>query len=128
MPKPPPQDKPIHPALGPGSRVRSRRITVIGELLSRQALPRAAQAGLDAQQRWLAWLRDIVPAELGERICGAVEHRGSLIIYASSAEWCTRLKYALADALPRCQERTPQIRALQIRVRPPGKAARKPVP
>ncbi|MCC7460838.1 MAG: DUF721 domain-containing protein [Gammaproteobacteria bacterium] len=87
--------------------------------MSRQPAARAAQRGLDAQQRWLAWLRDIVPAELGTRMIGAAEQRGTLIVYASSAAWCTRLKYALADALPRCQERAPQIRALQVRVRPP---------
>jgi hypothetical protein len=87
-------------------------------------MPRAvqsAQAGLDAQAQWLARLRDILPEELGAQLRGAVEQRGTLIIYAASAEWCTRLRYALAGALPRCQEHVPALRALQVRLRPPGR-------
>ncbi|MFO1400227.1 MAG: DciA family protein [Steroidobacteraceae bacterium] len=124
MPKTPPQDKPNHPALGPGSRSHSRKISSIGELLSTHRLPRAvraAQAALDAQAQWLARLRDILPAKLGAQISGVAEQRGTLVIYANSAEWCTRLKYALAGALPRCQEHAPGLRSLQVRVRPPGR-------
>ncbi len=123
MPKTPPQDKPDEPALGRGSRTRGRRTVAIGELLSRQPAARAVRAALDRQEQWLAQLRDILPPELGAQLAGAVERRGTLIIYASSAAWCTRLKYALAGALPRCQELAPQLRALQVRVRPPGRPA-----
>jgi hypothetical protein len=94
----------------------------IGELLSRQPAARAVQAAVDAQQQWLVWLRDILPADLRTQVVGAVSRRGTLIVYASSAAWSTRLRYALAGGLAACQTRDPRIRALSVRVMPPGGA------
>ena len=122
MPKPPRQDKPKLPALGPGTRTRSRRIASVAELLSRQPAARAVKAAVDAQQQWLVWLRDILPADLRAQVVGAVSRRGTLIVYASSAAWSTRLRYALAGGLAACQTRDPRIRALSVRVMPPGGA------
>jgi hypothetical protein len=52
---------------------------------------------------------------------GAVPRRGTLIVYASSAAWSTRLRYALASAsVAECQELDPRIRTLSVRVMPPG--------
>jgi hypothetical protein len=101
-------------------RKRRGKISSISDLLSRQPAARAVRTALDAQQQRLAWLRDILPAELGAQLTGAVERRGTLIVYASTAAWCARLRYALSGSLMRCQEHEPTIRALQVRVRPPG--------
>jgi hypothetical protein len=92
----------------------------ISDLLSRQPTARAVQAAVDVEQQWLGWLRDILPAELRGELAGAVARRGTLFIYASSAAWSTRLRYALASVLPQCQARDPGVRALRVRVMPPG--------
>ena len=123
MPKTPPRDKPNRPALGRGTGNHSRKPLSVGELLSKQPATRAVRAALDAEQQWLARLREQLPAELAARLAGAVERRGTLTVYATSAAWCTRLKYALAGTLAPLQAAAPQLRALQVRVRPPGKGA-----
>jgi hypothetical protein len=88
--------------------------------LSRQPATRALQAGRDAREQWLAWLRDILPAELRPHLVGAAPRRGTLIVYAASAAWSTRLRYALAGSLAACQARDAAIRELSVRVLPPG--------
>ena len=123
MPKTPPRDKPNRPALGPGTGNRSRKTLSVGELLSKRPAAGAVQAALDAQQQWLARLRLRLPTDLAAQLAGAVERRGTLVVYAASAAWCTRLKYALAEVLPQLRAEVPGIRALQVRVRPPGRAA-----
>jgi hypothetical protein len=123
MPKPPPQDKPKLPALGPGTRTRSGKVRAISELLSRQPTARAVQGALAAQQQWVVWLRSVLPENLREQVVGAVPRRGTLVVYAASAAWSARLRYALADGLRECQARDPRIRALSVRVMPPGAAA-----
>jgi hypothetical protein len=121
MPKTPPQDKPKLAVLGPGTRTRSRKISSVGELLSRQPAARALQATVGAQQQWLDWLRAKLPAELRNHVVGAVPRRDTLIVYASSAAWSTRLRYALADVpAAECQALDSRIRALSVRVMPPG--------
>jgi hypothetical protein len=122
MPKNPPRDKPKLPALGRGTRVRGAGISSIGELLSRQPAARALQAAVGAQQQWLTWLRGRLPAELRDHVVGAMPRRDTLVVYASSAAWSTRLRYALAGGLADCQARDPRIRALSVRVLPPGAA------
>jgi len=120
MPKNPPHDKPKLPVLGRGTRARGGKISSIGELLSRQPAARAVQAAVGAQQQWLTWLRGRLPDELRDHVVGAVPRRDTLIVYASSAAWSTRLRYALAGGLADCQARDPRIRTLSVRVMPPG--------
>jgi hypothetical protein len=90
--------------------------------LSKQPAARAAQAALGAQQQWLDLLRARLPAELAAHVVGAVPRRDTLVVYASSAAWSTRLRYALADGLAECRALDPRIRALSVRIRPPGGA------
>lgn len=122
MPKTPPQHKPPRPVLGPGTRTRRPGMRSIGDLLSKQPAARAVQAALGAQQPWLDWLRARLPAELAAQVVGAAPRRDTLIVYASSAAWSTRLRYALADGLAECQALDSRIRALSVRIRPPGGA------
>ena len=100
--------------------MRGGRVRSIGELLSRQPGIQALEAGRDAREQWLAWLRDILPAELRAHVVDAAPRRGTLIVYAASAAWSTRLRYALAGSLAACQARNAEIRKLSVRVLPPG--------
>jgi len=125
MPKTPPPDKPKHPVLDPGKRSRRPGMRSVSDLLSRPAVARVPPAGPGAQQQWLDWLRARLPAELAVHVVGAVPRRDTLIVYASSAAWSTRLRYALVDGGLESQSLDGRIRRLSVRVRPPGGAVRR---
>jgi hypothetical protein len=77
----------------PGHPVHS-----VKELLGRPAftLTRvSAQAG--RQQFWSLWLKDHLDAQLHGKISGISEQEGKLVIFAESAAWSARLRFALAE-------------------------------
>jgi hypothetical protein len=58
-------------------------------------------------------------ADLSSRITAAeYTDGGRLVIYTESAAWCTRLRYALAEALPAIRGRRPEVLRIEVRVAP----------
>jgi hypothetical protein len=68
----------------------------INELLSNQPGLRRISASLPLQQSWADWLRDGLAAELAEHLVNALPKNDELVVFADSAAWGTRLRYALA--------------------------------
>ncbi|MBS0364442.1 MAG: DUF721 domain-containing protein [Proteobacteria bacterium] len=103
MPKKTTRNK--HGRSSSGSAYRARtgpvpgapRVHSVKDLLAR-AVPVVArvneQAALHA--RWESWLRERLPAELAVRICGVAVRQGTLVVFADSAAWGARLRFALA--------------------------------
>src|SRR2546430_13630205 len=58
-----------------------------------------------------------LPTELGARVCGVIERDGTLVIFAASAAWCARLRYALQELDPQIRAAAPQLTAIAVRVR-----------
>jgi hypothetical protein len=88
----------------------------INELLSNQPGLRRISASIPLQQSWVDWLRGAVAAELAGHIVSAVPKNGELVVFADSAAWGTRLRYALAAMQPDIAERDAALARISVRV------------
>jgi hypothetical protein len=70
------------------------------------------------QQRWREWLMEVLPAELGARVSGVIERAGTLVVFAESAAWSTRLRYALLELEGPLRAAHPQVESIEVRVLP----------
>jgi hypothetical protein len=101
------------PAPRAGSAPRS-----IGDLLTRSRAPALRRVGTQPFD-WIGFLSEELIPDLSSRITTTEwAEGGRLVIYTESAVWCTRLRYALAEALPAIQGRRPEIRRIEVRIAP----------
>ncbi|HVO45075.1 MAG TPA: DciA family protein [Steroidobacteraceae bacterium] len=75
-----------------------------------------AQAG--RQDFWREWLAAHLPESLLPRLSGVVEREGILVVFAESAAWSARLRYAMQELEPRIRDASPQISGFAVRVLP----------
>ncbi|HEY4210533.1 MAG TPA: hypothetical protein VGM84_03540 [Steroidobacteraceae bacterium] len=52
------------------------------------------------------------------KISGIVERDGTVVLFAESAAWSARLRYAVQEIEPRLREAHPNITAVKVRVLP----------
>ena len=57
-----------------------------------------------------------MPAELSLHIVSVVPKDGELVVFADSAVWCMRLRYALAPMQAQITARDPTIQHIRLRV------------
>jgi Dna[CI] antecedent, DciA len=88
----------------------------INELLSNQSNLGRIMASIPAQQSWADWLRGEVTAELAGHIVSAVPKNDELVVFADSAAWGTRLRYALAAMLSDIAGRDAALARVTVRV------------
>ncbi len=91
----------------------------VKELLGRPAstLARVSeQAG--RQQFWDAWLKSRLGPELHGRISGISEQEGQLVIFAESAAWSARLRFAVAELDGEILHAAGKITRVSVRVLP----------
>jgi hypothetical protein len=74
------------------------------------------------QHDWLQWVQRELPEELAGHVTGAVEQPGALVIFAESAVWGVRLRYAAPQLLTAVSAQQANIVAVRIRVAPRGAA------
>ena len=99
------------PGLRPGENPKS-----INELLAnRSGLARLA-ASIPVQQSWADWLRGAVGIELAGHIVNALPKNAELVVFADSAVWGTRLRYALAAMQPDIAARDATLLRTTVRV------------
>ncbi len=84
---------------------------------SHSALGRVAQQR-QAQADWRTWLGSKLPADLDARVTGVVERAENLVIFAESAAWSARLRYALVELDAQIRAAGPAIRNVTVRVMP----------
>ena len=126
MPKNRPQNKKRPLKLGKSTFRGSGSSIAISKLLARDSTLHNIGAIATAQQQWLAWLRDELPAELAPHVVQVVVKAGELIGYAESAAWCERLRYATEPLLAKASASDPAIGRIRLRVSPgAGPAPRK---
>ena len=77
----------------------------------------SAQAG--RQDHWRKWLALHLPEDLLPRLCGVVERDGALVIFAESAAWSARLRYAIQELETQIRADAPGISSIAVRVLPP---------
>jgi hypothetical protein len=72
------------------------------------------------QRDWLQWVRRELPEELATHVTGATEQSGELVIFAESAAWGVRLRYAAPQLLNAIGGQEPGIAGVRVRVAPPA--------
>jgi hypothetical protein len=77
---------------------------------------RRIAAAIPVQQSWADWLRGMVADELAGHIVNAVPTNGQLVVFADSAAWGTRLRYALAGMQADIAGRDATISHASVRV------------
>jgi hypothetical protein len=70
------------------------------------------------QSFWHGWLRGHIPAEIHARISGVAERERTLVIFAESAAWSARLRYAVLELEREIRAANPELSAIKVRVRP----------
>jgi hypothetical protein len=70
--------------------------------------------------RWRAWLSQHLPPELRAKVSGVTEREGTLVIFAESAAWSARLRYAALELESAIRAEDPGITAVAVRVLPRG--------
>jgi hypothetical protein len=72
-----------------------------------------------ARQRfWHGWLGEHIPPQIRTRISGVAERDGTLVIFAESAAWSARLRYAVLELEREIRAADPELAAISVRVRP----------
>jgi len=122
------QKKPYRDKTNPGrsgrntqTRGRESRNSMdsVKELLQRST---PVLAGLQRealrQRDWLQWVKRELPEELAVHVTGATEQAGELVIFAESAAWGVRLRYAAPQLLQAVSGQPANIIGVKIRVVP----------
>jgi hypothetical protein len=94
----------------------------VKELLARRvpALRQITQQAV-RQNFWNHWLSVHLPAEIAPRISGVTERDGTLVIFAETAAWSARLRYAVLELEPDMRSASPQLDRVEVRVLPRGR-------
>jgi hypothetical protein len=74
------------------------------------------------QHDWLQWVQRELPQELASHVTGVTEQAGELVIFAESAVWGVRLRYAVPQLLIVMGRQQANISGVQVRVMPRGAA------
>jgi hypothetical protein len=114
-----PKFPPLHKRTRPTGITKSAAPRALGDLLAR-ATPMLSQIRDQntRQNYWQSWLVEQLPGDLSGHLTGAVERDGSLTVFADSAAWAARLRYALTELKPALQRAQRPVGTVTVRVLP----------
>lgn len=97
----------------------SARVHSVKDLLQR-SLPSLKRVTDQAkrQQFWSVWLAEHLAPEVRERVSAVSEQDGKLVIFAGSAAFAARLRYAVAELEAAIRAADPQLTSVAVRVLP----------
>jgi hypothetical protein len=103
-----------------GPTSRSARSTHSVKDLLKRSLPALTRLTDQAarQNLWGEWLSAHLPAEIRARVSGVNEREGTLVVFAESAAWCARLRFALMELEGSLRAAHPLVQSIQVRVLP----------
>jgi hypothetical protein len=98
---------------------RGHAVHSVKDLLQRPAfaLTRVSQQA-SRQQFWDQWLQERLGAPLHTRISGISEQQGKLTIFAESAAWSARLRFAVAELEAQILAAAEKVTSVSVRVLP----------
>ena len=97
----------------------SPKVDSVKELLERSFPVMTRLTDQAARQSfWREWLSNHLPADISARVSGIAEHDGQLVIFASSAAWSARLRYAVFELEGAIRAEAPGLSAIAVRVLP----------
>ena len=91
----------------------------VKELLARRVptLTRVT-AQVSRQNFWNQWLSTHLPPEIRPRVTGVTEREGTLVIFAETAAWSARLRYAVLELETEIRAADPALTGIEVRVLP----------
>ena len=97
----------------------SRRPDSVKDLLTRHVPGLTRITDQAARQNfWSAWLSAHLPAEIHSRISGVSARDGTLVVFAETAAWSARLRFAVVELEPAIRAADPQLTDIRVRVLP----------
>src|ERR1700761_9158201 len=96
-----------------------RKADSVKDVLARST-PTLTRVSVQAarQKHWKPWLGAHLPADLTTRLSGVVEREGALVIFAESAAWSARIKFAVLELEAAIRAEGPEIQQIIVRVLP----------
>ncbi len=97
----------------------SLKVHSVKDLLARRTtgLTRiTAQAG--RQYFWNCWLSEHLPVEIRAQVTGVSERDGRLVIFAATAAWSARLRFAVLELEREIRAADPGLTDIEVRVLP----------
>ena len=106
------------PSAGAGFRKNPHSIN---DLLQRRPALSYLTRAIPIQQSWAEWLRTVLPVELAPHLVSVVPGTGArgareLVVFADSAAWSTRLRYALVGIEAQIRARDATLGRISVRV------------
>ena len=97
----------------------SMKVHSVKDLLARN-LPGLTRVTAQAarQNYWSCWLSERLPAELRSKVSGVTERGGTLVIFAATAAWSARLRYAVLELEREIRTADPELTDIEVRVLP----------
>ena len=119
MPKKRMRDKRGKPPMSSRTSPVSRRADSVKDLLARR-LPGLSRVTDQAarQNLWNDWLAEHLPAELRVRVSGVSRRDRTLVVFAETAAWSARLRFAVSELEPAMRAADPQLANIEVRVLP----------
>jgi hypothetical protein len=98
---------------------RAARIHSVKDLLVQKSplMTRVTQQAM-RQNHWEKWLSSHLPGELAAHLSGISDQPAALVIFADSAAWSARLRYAVAELEGQMRALDAKLGAIQVRVLP----------
>ncbi len=97
----------------------SRQVHSVKDLLAARAPGLMRVTAHAARQNfWTCWLSERLPPEIRAKVSGVSESAGKLVIFAETAAWSARLRYAVLELEHQMRAADPTIVAVEVRVLP----------
>ena len=91
----------------------------VKDLLARRALGLSRVTKQVARQNfWSCWLGSRLPPEICPHLSGISERDGTLTVFAESAAWSARLRYAVLELEREIRATDPSLISVEVRVLP----------
>jgi hypothetical protein len=100
---------------------RAPRVHSVKDLLTQKSalLTRVTQHAT-RQNHWEKWLASHLPAQLVTHLVSVSEQDHALVVFAASAAWAARLRYALAELERDMRALDIELKSVEVRVLPRG--------
>lgn len=116
--------KPTRPRFAPAVSFSMRKPINVKDLIQKTPLlKKEAAQFFDTERQWRDFLDARLPEGLSVRIAGVGSRPPELTIYAESAAWSARLRYALAELDAAIREHDPAIQTVVVKVKPAARTA-----
>ena len=113
------RDKQRKSPLRNAANPRPARVDSVKALLAQRAPALTRVTDHAVRERfWQRWLAENMSPQLLARISGVSEHDGALVVFAESAAWCARLRFAVAELESAMRTAAPRLTAIEVRVLP----------